>query len=83
MFYYGFDGKDHARNGVAFSTNLVCWEKWPQPILTQGDGGSYDETHAHKPYLLVHERVLNHFYCGVRADGYRTICLATSRPRKH
>ena len=84
MFYYGFAkdfAKDHAQDGVAFSKDLIRWEKWQKPILTYGSPGGYDDLHAHKPCVVMNEGVIYHFYCGVRrSDGYRTICLATSQP---
>jgi len=81
LFYYGFNGQ-HACDGVATSTDgsWLHWQKSPvNPILTPGRPGSYDAVHAHKPFVLEHEGVFYHFYCGVGEE--RTICLATSQPR--
>ena len=65
MFYYGYDGR-HAQEGLAWSTDLVHWEKLPAPILTHGEAGSLDETHAHKPCVIQANGSLYHFYCAVR-----------------
>lgn len=77
LFYYGFDGR-HAQEGVATSTDLVKWTKSPyNPILKHGSKGSLDETHAHKPCVVLHQGVWYHYYCAVGSRG-RVIALATS-----
>ena len=65
MFYYGFDGI-HAQEGIAFSKNLMDWKKHPEPILKKGKTGDIDETHAHKPSVIIHDNRLFHYYCAVR-----------------
>lgn len=65
MYYYGYDG-EHAQEGIAFSTDLLHWEKEPQPILRHGAEGEIDEFHAHKPCVLEKDGCLYHFYCAVR-----------------
>ena len=89
MFYYGFDGA-HAQDGVAISVG-GSWTDWRKhegnPILRYGPPGSYDEVHAHKPFVLEHAGVFYHFYCccGATAGGEgreRAIALATSQPTR-
>lgn len=65
MYYYGYDGV-HAQNGLAFSKDLLHWEKYPQPILPYGRPGELDSTHAHKPSVLFTKGSLHQFYCAVR-----------------
>jgi hypothetical protein len=89
MVFYGFDGH-HAQNGLAYSDDLLRWQKEPQPILRHGDAGDLDENHAHKGSLVIDGTVLYHFYCAVRpkragdttlaTDEFRTITVATSEP---
>lgn len=94
-FYFGYgkqyeDGLTHAQEGLAFSPDLLHWEKVGEPILTFGEPGNIDSGHAHKASIIYHNEVLYHFYCGTRpykdgdatnANGeYRTICLAASEP---
>ena len=38
----------------------------------------YDETYAHKPWLVKHDGIVYHFYCAVGDQG-RVIALATSK----
>jgi len=79
MFYYGFNGV-HAQDGVAFSDDLIKWNKSPfNPILEVGEAGSYDGIHAHKPCVVFKGGVYYHFYCAVGSKG-RCIALATSVP---
>lgn len=65
MFYYGYDGKN-AREGIAFSEDLIHWEKSDKPVLDHGAAGQIDSTHAHKPCVISKDGCLYHFYCAVR-----------------
>lgn len=86
-FYFGYDGH-HAQEGLAWSDDLIHWEKLPQPLLSHGNAHDWDETHAHKAAVFRHHGKLYHFYCGVRpaqpsdtarckGNECRTILLAT------
>lgn len=88
MYYFGFDGK-HAQDGIAYSDDLVHWEKYSDPLLSIGQEGEIDSIHAHKPSLISHSGVLYHFYVACRpyqegdatiifGKEYRTISVATS-----
>jgi len=90
MYYYGFDGKN-ARNGIAFSKNLVEWERHSEPILDVGKPGELDYIHAHKPSLIFSKGNLYQFYCACRPyepgdrtrifkDEFRCITVASSVP---
>ena len=90
MYYFGYDTQ-HAQEGIAFSDDLVTWEKHPVPIITVGADGELDSKHAHKPSVIRHEGVLYHFYCACRpavpgdpavnlGDEFRCITVATSEP---
>ena len=65
MFYYGYDGKN-AREGIAYSRDLLHWEKSGEPILNHGSAGEIDCIHAHKPSVISKDGCLYHFYCAVR-----------------
>ncbi|MFV0504931.1 MAG: hypothetical protein ACK5LT_13345 [Lachnospirales bacterium] len=90
-YYFGYgkvyeDGYAHAQGGLAFSKDLIKWEKVKEPILPYGHKGSIDSGHAHKSSVLFYNGTLYHFYCGTRPfkngdktkifGEYRTICLA-------
>lgn len=82
MFYFGYDC-DHAREMVATSDDGLNWQKsrW-NPILEIGEPGTYDDGHAHKPCLVLHDGVWYHFYTSegtVNGSTTRGIALATSR----
>lgn len=88
-FYFGYDN-GHAQEGLAFSGDLLSWEKWPQPLLPHGNAGDIDENHAHKASIFYKDGVLYHFYCATRPgrEGdstslygeWRTITVAASKP---
>jgi predicted GH43/DUF377 family glycosyl hydrolase len=88
MFFFGFDGI-HAQDGVAYSQDLLHWEKDPNPIIKIGEAGALDSTHAHKPAVVYYNGVLYHFYCAcgpyhgdnplLKSFGhYRCLTVATS-----
>ncbi|HEX2986318.1 MAG TPA: hypothetical protein VHO71_05825 [Caproiciproducens sp.] len=90
MFYFGFNGQ-RAQEGLAVSSDLLHWEKYGEPILTNGAPGEIDELFAHKPSVLYHDGVLYHYYCSSRfyhkgdatcnfGKEFRTISVATSKP---
>jgi predicted GH43/DUF377 family glycosyl hydrolase len=90
MYYFGFDRK-HAQDGIAFSIDLLNWEKYPEPILKNGGEGALDENFAHKPSVIYHNGILYHFYCASRKhragdpaeslwNEFRSITVATSKP---
>lgn len=79
-FYYGFNGQ-HAQDGLAFSKDLLHWQKYADPLLTYGKPGELDSTHAHKPCIIQYNGVLYHFYCAVRPwqEGDITKCVGEFR----
>ncbi len=85
MYYYGYSGV-HAGEGIAFSRDLVHWEKAPEPIIMPDASGAIDDRHAHKPAILWYKGVLYHYYCCVQdapGEPYnerRTITVAASKP---
>jgi predicted GH43/DUF377 family glycosyl hydrolase len=91
MFYFGLATDGHAREGVAFSTDLHHWTKYDNPLLDIGPPGSIDSIHAHKPGIITRNGVLYHFYCAVspvspgsttevHPQEMRGITVATSAP---
>jgi predicted GH43/DUF377 family glycosyl hydrolase len=80
MFYFGAGWQPKAFDTFACSYDLVHWSKWTGPHLVE-PGEPYDQTYAHKPWILKHKGVVYHFYCAVGQEG-RVIALATSRDLK-
>lgn len=89
MFYYGNCSDGHARDSVAFSTDLIHWEKSHEILVDVGPEGSIDSRYAHKPAMFFKDGKLYHFYCAVAPavdkhigeiehDEIRGIGLATS-----
>ena len=76
MFYFGAFWKPGAFDTFACSYDLVRWTKWEGPHLIQ-PSEKWDHL-AHKPWVVVHEDVVYHFYCAVGTEG-RVIALATSK----
>jgi len=77
MFYFGAGWKPGAFDTFAASYDLVHWTKWTGPDLV-APSLPWDQTYAHKPWLLKHDGVVYHFYCAVGTEG-RVIAVATSR----
>jgi predicted GH43/DUF377 family glycosyl hydrolase len=80
MFYFGAGWKPKAFDTFACSYDLVHWTKWEGQHLVE-PGESFDNTYAHKPWLLKWNGVVYHFYCAVGDQG-RVIALATSKDFK-
>lgn len=77
MFYFGFRWQPQAFDTFACSRDLVHWTKWTGPALI-APSEPWDQTFAHKPWVLKHDGVVYHFYCAVGDEG-RVIALATSK----
>lgn len=77
MFYFGAFWKPKAFNTFAVSRDLLHWRKWDGPHLTEPTE-NWDQTYAHKPWLIKHEGIVYHFYNAVGSQG-RCIALATSK----
>ena len=82
MFYFGAGWKPKAFDTFAASYDLMHWTKWDGPNLIE-PSESWDDTYAHKPWLVKHNGVVYHFYCAVGKQG-RAIALSTSKelPRR-
>ena len=80
MFYFGAGWKPKAFDTFAVSRDLVNWTKWDGPHLVE-PSEPWDETYAHKPWVLKHAGVVYHYYCAVGNEG-RVIALATSKDLK-
>ena len=77
MFYFGAFWKPKAFDTFACSYDLVHWTQWTGPDLV-APTEPFDNTYAHKPWLLKHDGVVYHYYCAVGDQG-RVIALATSK----
>lgn len=80
MFYFGFRWLEGttAFDTFACSHDLVHWTQWAgEPLVKPSE--PFDNTFAHKPWVLKHDGVVYHFYCAVGKETGRTIALATSR----
>ena len=82
MFYFSAFNPTRpykAFNTFAASYDLVNWTNW------EGDdfivpSKPYDELFAHKSYVVKHDGVVYHYYCGVNNADQRGIAVATSKP---
>jgi predicted GH43/DUF377 family glycosyl hydrolase len=77
MFFFGHGWKPKAFDTFAASFDLVTWTIWDGANLVE-PSETWDETFAHKPWVIKHDGVVYHFYCAVGAEG-RHIALATSK----
>ncbi len=77
MFYFGAFWKPGAFERFACSYDLVNWTDWEGEDLIKSST-DYDETYAHKPWVIKWKGVVYHFYNAVGKSG-RVIALATSK----
>lgn len=77
MFYFGHVWKPKAFDTFAVSEDLVHWTTWQGPHLIE-PSEPFDNTFAHKPWIIKHDGVVYHYYCAVGDQG-RCIALATSK----
>ena len=77
MFYFGAGWKPKAFDTFACSYDLVHWTKWDGPNLVE-PSEPWDQTYAHKPWVVKHDGIVYHFFCAVGEQG-RVIGLAASK----
>jgi predicted GH43/DUF377 family glycosyl hydrolase len=77
MFYFGAFWKPGAFERFACSYDLVNWTDWEGDDLIKSST-DFDETYAHKPWVIKWKGVVYHFYNAVGKSG-RVIALATSK----
>lgn len=80
MFYFGAFWKPGAFERFACSYDLIHWTDWTGPDLISSSE-DYDQTYAHKPWVIKWKGTVYHFYNAVGTQG-RVIALATSTPLK-
>jgi len=78
MHYFGAFWKPKAFDTFACSYDLAHWTQWDGPHLIE-PSEPWDQTYAHKPWVIKHQDVVYHFYCAV-GDRGRVIAVATSKP---
>ena len=71
------------KEGRAFDTfacsyDLVNWTKWKGANLIESEY-EWENLYAHKPWIVVHEGVLYHYYCAANKAGERFIAVATNK----
>ena len=77
MFYFGHIWPPKTSDTFACSYDLLNWTDWTGPRLVE-PSEPWDKTFAHKPWVLMHDGVVYHYYCAVGDEG-RCIALATSK----
>lgn len=72
------DGKCTAFDTFAVSRDLVNWRKWEgRPLVEPKE--EWENTFAHKPFVLKHNGVVYHYYCACNDKEERFIAVATSK----
>lgn len=77
MFYFGAFWKPGAFERFACSYDLINWTDWSGEDLVSSSE-AFDETYAHKPWVIKWNGTVYHFYNAVGKQG-RVIALATSK----
>lgn len=70
--------KGKAFNSFACSYDLVNWTKWQGAPLIESEF-EWENKFAHKPWIVVDNGIVYHYYCAVNDKGERFIALATSK----
>lgn len=79
MFYFKYIPSEGAVDTFACSRDLVHWTRWNgEPLIRPSE--SWDNVHAHKPWVISHDGTVYHFYCACNDQNERFIALATSEP---
>lgn len=84
MFYFGLgDGTHgHADIMVAFSNDLVHWDKDDEPLYRAGGHPmGIDSTHAHKISIVYDAEGTGYMYYTAVGPKGRGIALLTSKPK--
>ena len=71
MFFYTLSSDGRARDSVAFSRDLLHWEKSNEILIDVGPPGSIDSKYAHKPSVFANDGKLYHYYCAVAPAANR------------
>ena len=77
MLYFIADRKG-AYNTFACSYDLIHWKKWLGEPLVKSEF-EWENVYAHKPWLVVNNGVVYHFYCAVNDKDERFIAVATNK----
>ncbi len=78
MFYYGYSWRPGgAFDNFACSKDLYHWTEWTGDALIK-PSEAFDQTFAHKPWVVKYNGIVYHFYDAVGESG-RVIAVATSK----
>ena len=77
MIYFVVQG-GKAFNTFACSYDLVHWTKWQGKSLIESEL-EWENVYAHKPWMVVDNGIVYHFYCAVNDKGERFIAVASSK----
>jgi predicted GH43/DUF377 family glycosyl hydrolase len=82
MAYYGKGTAATSRDGIAWTDEASFPTGWTRhsanPVLDIGDSGDFDDALAHKPFIVVTEDGIFHFYTAVSAGDVWSFGLAVS-----
>lgn len=77
MVYFSLEPGNPAYSTFAASYDLVHWTPWQGKPLIASEFPWEDE-HAHKSWIVVHDGRVYNYYCACNSAGERFIALATS-----
>jgi predicted GH43/DUF377 family glycosyl hydrolase len=78
MLYFCLQG-EKTYDTFACSYDLVHWRKWQGKPLIESEY-DWENKYAHKPWVVVKDGVVYHFYCAANTQGERFIALAVGTP---
>ena len=76
MVYFSYEPDKPAYSTFAASYDLVHWTPWRgEPLIAAQE--PWEDEHAHKSWIVVHNGCVYNYYCAVNSKGERFIALAT------
>lgn len=71
MWYQGTSSPDGSQAQIfyAASEDGINWNKFPDPVLSFGDSGSFDIRAVQSPYVIFHNNIFKMWYAGIPESG--------------
>ena len=71
MWYQGTSSSNGSEAQIFYATSEdgIIWEKYPDPVLSFGDSGSFDVRAVQTPYVIFHNNIFKMWYAGIPESG--------------
>ena len=71
MWYQGTSSSNGSEAQIFYadSEDGINWNKFPDPVLSFGDSGSFDVRAVQTPYVIFHNNIFKMWYAGIPESG--------------